>query len=116
MRYNVKVEDLSEEKQRDYFATLSRLGRSEEWGACALQLNPLENWEKWGFGCFETDWVQVKASKMCGKKARELTVDTLNADFNEFKRYVKSLVAFTNELEERVADLEREVRELKNAI
>jgi len=110
MLYNVRVEDLSEEKQRDYYATLSRLGKSEDWGACALKLNPLENWEQWGFGCFETDWVQVKAAKMAGKKARELTVDTVSADLNDFKAYVRELVKFINQLEERIVVLENAIQ------
>lgn len=105
MLYETKFEDLSPARKDDFIRTITRLGKSEEWGSTALKINPVENWEQFGFGCFEQPWLQVRVSKML--KGKDITVDTVNAELNELSNQLDSLIDFVNELEKRVALLER---------
>ena len=104
MLYDTKLEDLSFTRKNDFTATLVRLGKSEEWGKAALKINPLENWEQYGFGCFEQPWLQVRVSKMLNGK--DITVDTVNAELNEINKQLDKLIDFVNQLEERIKRLE----------
>lgn len=105
MTYNTKLEDLSKERQFDYRDTLNRLGYGDEWGKVALTINPKENWEQFGFGAFNLSWFQKKVNGMVNTK-KVITVDTLQAELDDFKKYVDELIDFVNQLEERIIELE----------
>ncbi len=100
MLYDTKLEDLSFTRRNDFTATLVRLGKSEEWGKAALRINPLENWEQYGFGCFEQPWLQVRVSKMLNGK--DITVDTVYAEVNELKEKLNEVIDFVNSLERKI--------------
>ncbi|MBO7526415.1 MAG: hypothetical protein J6T74_00795 [Clostridia bacterium] len=100
MLYDTKLEDLSFTRKNDFTATLVRLGKSEEWGKAALKINPIENWEKYGFGCFEQPWLQVRVSKML--KGKDITVDTVYAELNELKEKLNEVIDFVNSLERKI--------------
>lgn len=100
MLYDTKIEDLSFTRKNDFTTTLVRLGKSEEWGKAALRINPLENWEQYGFGCFEQPWLQVRVSKMLNGK--DITVDTVYAELNELKGKLNEVIDFVNELERKI--------------
>ena len=72
IEHNVTPDDLSETRRENYYNTLRRLGKSEEWGLTALTINSLDNWERWGFGSFEQGWVdRIVIQKMREKRLVE---------------------------------------------
>ena len=89
MTYDTKVEDLSEERQKDFYDTLARLGRSEEWGKIALTINPISAWEQWGFGAFTLDWLQAKVNRI--RLDRELTIADLHDEMEKLRDRVEVL-------------------------
>ena len=62
--HDVKLEDFTKEEQILFRSTLEQLGKSEEWGKKALQINKLEDWKKYGFGGMRSQWLIDAADKM----------------------------------------------------
>lgn len=101
MTYNTKITDLSEDRQKDYYDTLVRLGKTQEWGETALTINDKDNWEMYGFGCFSLGWFEARVNKLMKKDTPILTPDVLYA---EIKRVEKKLDEFIRLMMEREED------------
>lgn len=84
------VEDLSEKLQENYWYMLKRVHRPEEWGLIALNLQPIEMWEKYRFGLF----------------CRKDFIDNVDAIYNGL--WTSQIIKKVAALEKRVAELEEQ--------
>ena len=116
--YNTKFEDLTKEAQTMYLSTLDRIGKDTIWGGIALTLNPAEDWNTKGFGCFDpakesTRWFVRKVDGLYRKylsvhsnNTDVTSIDNINDEIDKLYDRINTLTVGYNELEKRVKELE----------
>lgn len=122
--YNTKYDDLSEGRKKDFLGTLNALGKTREWGDIALTINPIEDWEHYGFGGFRQAWLEQIVSRRLTADGRKTVSDAmyeigvlreqLMGLIDAFNKLYDDYAANMDECEERLSRLEKMADEGKS--
>lgn len=116
--YNTTFDDLTKEAQTMYLSTLDRLGKDTIWGGIALTLNPPENWNKNGFGCFDpakestrwfvrkVDGIYKKYLSVHNNNTDITSIDNINAELDKAYDEINKLTDKVESLEIKISKLE----------
>lgn len=98
----IKKEDLNEKMLTSYLYNLNAIGKDETWGEVAMNMKPLESWEKYqGFNLFRNaSFIAQVNQKMKGYnnltadmvlEKQQIDYETLTADIANLKSSIREL-------------------------
>lgn len=104
----ITKEDLNEKMLTSYLYNLNAIGKDETWGEVAMNMKPLESWEKYqGFNLFRNaSFIAQVNQKMKGYsnlttdmvlEKTQMDYDTLAGDISNLKSQIRELNEIVNE-------------------
>lgn len=104
----ITKEDLNEKMLNSYLYNLNAIGKDETWGEVAMNMKPLESWEKYqGFNLFRNaSFIAQVNQKMKGYnnltadmvlEKTQMDYDTLAGDISNLKSQIRELNEIVNE-------------------
>lgn len=104
----ITKEDLNEKMLNSYLYNLNAIGKDETWGEVAMNMKPLESWEKYqGFNLFRNaSFIAQVNQKMKGYnnltadmvlEKTQMDYDTLASDISNLKSQIRELNEIVNE-------------------